>query len=320
MNTNRKAIVHFDSAHVDKINDGCSFWVRSMILPTLCIVFLLTGCLKENYGRIVFTHGASVYGDIYIMDWDGGNWTKLTNSGLDAYPKWSPEKDQIVFNRLVVTAPNNYFNIYKINPDGTNEELLIGSSSNDLNPAWSPDGNKLAFLTDRGGRSEIWIYDLRSGSEEKLDIFTAVTPVMGFGATLTWSPDGNKIAFQGIWDPNPEEAPALGIWTVGYPSGGLELLAESGGQPNWSKKSNKIVYSDLNIKVMNGDGTNKRTVYGTEGGRFPAWSVDFDEIVYQSPRYETYIYYGTELYRVQEDGTLLIQLTDNDTGEMYPHF
>jgi Tol biopolymer transport system component len=311
-----------DTLHVNTKDNGRSLWVISMIPLMLWIVFLLAGSIgcngsEENSGKIVFSHGpaTSIWGDLYIMDWDGGNWTRLTSSGLDAYPKWSPEKDQIVFNRRVSAAEPHY-DIYKINADGTGEERLVGGPSDDITPAWSPDGNKLAFFSNRGGRTEIWIYDLRYRSETKLDMsYDLVNPVMAFENTLTWSHDGSQIAFAG-YQRGVYDRPSS-IWVVDYPSGGgLQSLAEVGKSPNWSKRSDKIVYAEYgNIKVMNGDGTDKRTV---TRGKLPAWSLQFDEIVFN--RVDTSSYLGTEIYRVQEDGRLLTRLTDNDTNELHPHF
>jgi len=289
------------------------------IIALLMVFGLLffTGCPPENYSKIVFMHreSAAIWGDLYIMKYDGSDWIRLTDSGSDAYPKWSPEKDQIVFNRRVGGA-SGHWDIYKINADGTGLELLVGGPADDVYPAWSPDGAKLAYQSNRDGRIEMWIYDVGHRSEVRLDIDPAITP-----SFPTWSPNGDWIAFRGVG--SPAVGGHIGIWIVSYPGGGgTSFIAENGNHPDWYKKSRidggKIVYDEGgDIKVMKADGSDKRTVIP---GEFPTWSVNFDEIIfhryYSSPP-DT----DTEIYKVREDGTYLIQLTDDlNIDERYPHW
>ena len=66
---------------------------------------------------------------------------------------------------------------------------LVLSAARDRHPAWSPNGKKLAFSSDRGGRPDIWITDLESHDTVQLtkDSASAVSPA--------WSPDGNEIVY-----------------------------------------------------------------------------------------------------------------------------
>src|SRR6185436_14690902 len=58
----------------------------------------------------------------------------------------------------------------------------------EIDPAWSPDGNQLAFSCDRGGRMDLWVHDFRTNGQRQLTDRGGVS-----GAA--WSPDGNHIAF-----------------------------------------------------------------------------------------------------------------------------
>jgi Tol biopolymer transport system component len=57
-------------------------------------------------------------------------------------------------------------------------------------PAWSPDGRHLSYSTDRGGKLDIWLRDLRTGTDRQLTNLPGAAAVSG-----TWSPDGARIAF-----------------------------------------------------------------------------------------------------------------------------
>jgi Tol biopolymer transport system component len=93
--------------------------------------------------------------DIYVMDADGGNITRLTTDpATDGFPDWSP--------------------------DGTTGP---GGST----PAWSPDGARIAFDSDRTGRSEIYVMDA--------DGTGAVQVTTAGGASPDWSLDGTRIVF-----------------------------------------------------------------------------------------------------------------------------
>jgi len=57
-------------------------------------------------------------------------------------------------------------------------------------PAWSPDGGTLAYVSDKSGTMELWLYDLASGAQR------ALTTHEGGAALPAWSPDGREIVYQ----------------------------------------------------------------------------------------------------------------------------
>jgi Tol biopolymer transport system component len=83
-----------------------------------------------------------------------------------------------------------------MNADGSGVTPLTNDASVDLFPAWSPDGKKIAFLSDRGGGGgDIWIMNADGSGIARL---TAI----GHVGKLAWSPDGKQLAFDrdtGIW-------------------------------------------------------------------------------------------------------------------------
>jgi imidazolonepropionase-like amidohydrolase len=66
---------------------------------------------------------------------------------------------------------------------------ITDDAAAEIDPAWSPDSGRIAFSSDRTGRMQIWIHDLRNGSE------TQVTDDRVAATAARWSPDGNHLAY-----------------------------------------------------------------------------------------------------------------------------
>ena len=91
--------------------------------------------------------------------------------------------------RIVFEARGDLFNVPA--QDGYVINLTQSSGAFDRNPAWSPDGNSVAFWSDKSGENEIYLQDMCK--EQKAEKLTNRNG--GFGYYLYWSPDSKKIAF-----------------------------------------------------------------------------------------------------------------------------
>ena len=89
-----------------------------------------------------------------------------------------------------------------MNSDGTTETRLTNNPAIDLKPAWSPDGKKIAFASNRDGGNfnsfEIYVMDLNGGVVQRLTNNSAAD------VHPSYSPDGHKIAFHSRRDGNAE--------------------------------------------------------------------------------------------------------------------
>ncbi len=135
--------------------------------------------------------------EIYVMDADGDNPQNLTNDNFeDRHPSWSPDGKRIIFS----SKRDGHFRgeggityeIYIMDTDGGNEQRLTENRKNDEHPSWSPDGERIAFSSDRKGdlqNSEIYVMNADGGNPQKL------TENRHFDEDPSWAPDGERIAF-----------------------------------------------------------------------------------------------------------------------------
>ena len=122
---------------------------------------------------------------IFLRDLDTGIETKLTNSGNNGFPKWSPDGSMIVFASW--TKENSY-DIFLMNNDGGNPQPIIAGPASELMAEWSPDGTKISYVSDENGSNEIYVIDLKAQTTTKLTN-------LQFTAQPAWSSDGKRIAF-----------------------------------------------------------------------------------------------------------------------------
>jgi TolB protein len=97
---------------------------------------------------------------LVVQSVDGQDSYEITRDARDTSPDWSPTGDQVAF----VRRQHDHWEIYVVNDSGSNVRRLTdtperpdGVPGNSVAPAWSPDGNYIAFLTDRTGQWEIWV-------------------------------------------------------------------------------------------------------------------------------------------------------------------
>jgi TolB protein len=154
--------------------------------------------------KIAYSTGRDGNNEIYVMNADGTNAVRLTNSpGDDFAPSWSPDGARIAFvSDRDQTA--GVYDLYIMNSDGSNVKQLTNDAAIDYSPDWSPDGKTIVFRSHHDGPGDIYIIN--------------ADPLTGTGGTgarnltnnpaedwaPTWSPDGQWIAFQTNRDGNFE--------------------------------------------------------------------------------------------------------------------
>ena len=213
--------------------------------------------------KIAFVSYRDGNAEIYTMNPDGSQQTRLTNNAADdTDPNWSPDGTKIAFMR-------GYNGVYLMNADGSNQIWL----SNGGLPSWSPDGTKIAFYYYGD------IYVMNADGSNQVNITGAgLSSNGGYNLDPGWSPDGTKIASMsqlGEYDFVTRNPDGSGFTRLTYDR------RVDGETYAWSPDSSKIVYSSLGqIYVVNRDGTNDHQLTTTAASYNPVWSPDGSRILY----------------------------------------
>ena len=153
---------------------------------------------REAYGRLLsqaeqklFEDDSSYYMDLYIMDADGSNVQKLTNSpGYDGGPFFSADDTQIVWRRF--NPDGNSAEIWVMDVDGTNQRQLTADSMVAWGPYFHPSGKYIIYSSNILGHAnfELFMVDTKG-----LNPPIRVTNTEGTDILPVFSPDGKNIAW-----------------------------------------------------------------------------------------------------------------------------
>ena len=114
--------------------------------------------------KIAFVSDRSGNAQIYIMDSDGYNISRVTFQGnYNTSPAWSPDGKRIVF----VGRYDGISQIFTVKTDGSDQMLLTDAGVNDQ-PCFSPDGSLIAFTSNRDGRREIYVMQANGKNQKRL--------------------------------------------------------------------------------------------------------------------------------------------------------
>ena len=179
--------------------------------------------------------------------------------------------------------------IYVAYEDGTDVRRLTSEPSVEADPAWSPDGGKLAFSSNRDGDGDADIYTMNPDGSG----VTRVTTERGADYQPAWSPDGRKIAFTSTRTGDAE------IFVMNADGTNPVRLTNSLGddsEPAWSPDGQNIAFTTRRgdkpqIYFMNADGSgNARLLF--DAAQHPAWSPDGSQIAFSGVYCSTYYYYS----------------------------
>jgi Tol biopolymer transport system component len=278
--------------------------------------------------------------NLYSMDSDGNNQAQIPVPQADAETvafsvrrSWEP--NNIVYygdstrytgkRQLVVIAPRT---------DARQPEKvtrLHTSSANDYNPSVSPDGTKIAFVSDRDGNADLYLLNVGSTAEP-----TRLTDTIGCTNQYpTWLPDGSGIVYESNCNGGNFEIYRANLSYSMDKLNQLSVARNLSPVPNESTRLTNNNTDDRFPRVSpNGqliaftayrDGNAEIYTMGSDGGQqtrrtssngddwAPTWSLDGGWLVFSSNRDGDF-----EIYSMRLDGTAQVQLTNNGQEDNWP--
>lgn len=268
------------------------------------VLEVTTGKMGAFGTRIVFSSSRGRAGrkDVYVVDMDGSNLTRLTfDDKLALMPDWSPSGSSILYTSYRNYKPDLWVqdaatgrpslvasgglntggsfspdgrriafskdgNICIIGVDGSGLVKLTSGDALDVSPSWSPDGSQIVFISDRAGRPQVYVMNSDGSGQRKVSSMS-----MDHGSPK-FSPDGQMIAFEA----NP------GPWRI------YVMKADGSAPPR---------------KVSNGPGSDEH----------PSWSPDGRMLVYSSGGGGS-----SSLYLIPALGGTAVRLTDGRGADLQP--
>lgn len=298
--------------------------------------------------------------DVYLMNADGSNVRKITDGpGWDASPPncWSRDGTQVL---VLSDNDGGKENIYLMNiePYAPRHVAPKIESDQPLDPAYSPDGEKIVYTLP----NEIRIFD--TGSQTDKSVYKIAS-----AASVTFSPDGSKLLFQARIEDNTE------ICSINLDGFGFANISRNPSRdmtPAFSPDGTRIAFAasrasgtgTFEIYVMDADGSNPTLIFGDRAiSSGPAWAPDGKTIVFSNdreggrignfelfsvsldggpekrltvrPRYDVDPAFSpdgkriafvsnsdgnAEIYLMNADGSGLLRLTRDPGSDLYPHW
>lgn len=192
---------------------------------------------------------------IRIVCSDGSGATTLFRSTeYIASPAWSPDGTPVLFVMDSDERPaapgdqgpiNEQLDLFEMNSDGTEIVQLTDDAGYEIEPVWSPDGERYAFVDEIDGNNEIVVTD----ADDFRPINLTRDPAHDYSPA--WSPDGASIAFYSMYredirEPDPDDPADANVFTMSADGSNLRQIsagADEDVDPTWSPDGRWIYFS-----------------------------------------------------------------------------
>jgi hypothetical protein len=208
------------------------------------------------------THGKF---DVYTANTDGSNITNITYdnpNALDISPRWSPDSTKLAYDcirngiRGACITNSDGSNTHMFTPDGITP-LGAALPAQVLNPTWSPDGTKIAFINsyvfDYGDNGNQFFNNVAVANIDGTG-FKQLTNNVDTNTHPAWSPDGNQIAWFVALPAVPGTSGTYEIKTIDANGLNENILFSTSNQfinesPSWSPDSSKIIFTTRDVGI-----------------------------------------------------------------------
>ena len=231
-------------------------------------------------------------------------------------PQISPDGKTIVYvrNGMDIMTDKSFGRLWILNSDGTGHRKLTSREVSESNPRWSPNGDRITFVSSTDEGSEIYVLWIDTGQ------LARISQLEGSPSGLSWSPDGSEIAFS-LKVQNkknelvkPPKKPKGAEWAEA-PRVTTLLKHEQDG-------SGHISPGFYHLFIVSAEGTTARQV---SSGEFhhrgtPQWTSDGKSLIFSSNRNENweFEFRNSELYQLNLTDGSIEALTDRSGPDDSP--
>src|SRR5579859_6773848 len=228
---------------------------------------------------------------------------------IAADPQISPDGKKIVYVRRFADpmTDKRYSNLWIINADGSDHRPLTTGNRSDASPRWSPDGSRIAYLSDADGKQQIYVRWLDTGQTAR------ITNLEESPDAIAWSPDGKMLSFSSLV---PGKGPHLA--DLPMPPSGAKWADPPTAYDRLVYRFNGAGYLKPGFRqifIVDGEGGAPRQVTNgnfPNGGdelnsNRPSWTPDGKYLLVSANRHpeSDHEYFDTEVYEISvADGSL----------------
>lgn len=233
-----------------------------------------------------------------------------------ADPQISPSGGDVVYvrNSMDIMADRRRASLWIVNGDGSEHRPITTGARNDASPRWSPDGDRIVYISRANGAAELYVRWLASGQTARL------TQLARRPEGIAWSPDGRHIAFS-MFVPSKSESlvrmpakPEGARWA--RPPKVIDDLTYRFDGHGYLDQG----YYQLFVLPAEG-GTPRQLTSGDFHHRGePAWTPDGKALVFAANRHENWQFdpLNSEIYSVSIEDRSITQLTDRQGPDAFP--
>ena len=223
----------------------------------------------------------SGHGQLFVQDAATGRRRAVTDGAtLDFTPVFSPDGKGLTFSRAIEEGTDVY--TFNLRDNCCLQRLTVGRFSDNLSPAYSPDGQRIAFVSTRPGLPQIYVMAADGTDEQLFAPFDY--GVTGSSNAPDWSPDGQSVAF------HRDVAGTLQVFVLDVRTRTVRQLTSLGRNedPTWAPDSRHVAFvSDRSgyrqLWVIDMETGRIRPLLQQSGVRLPAWSPRLPETEQSTP-------------------------------------
>jgi TolB protein len=242
---------------------------------------ILSPAWDRDGRRFAYMEFVAGHGQLFLQDGAGGKRRALTNGAtLDFTPTFAPDGKTLAFSRAVEEGTDVY--TINIRDNCCLQRLTVGRFSDNLSPTYSPDGQRIAYVSTRPGLPQIYVMGADGTDQELFAPFDY--GVTGSSNAPDWSPDGRSLAF------HRDVGGTLQVFVMDARTRTVRQLTSLGRNedPTWAPDSRHLAFvSDRagyrQLWVIDVETGRIRPLLQQSGGRLPAWSPRLPEATSSTP-------------------------------------